>query len=110
MSGTGWKDIPIGGMIPEAGNAVKYLTGGWRSFRPIRDEKKCTNCMICWVYCPDSIIKVKDGKVQSFDYEHCKGCGICAQECPVKVESHSYTGKPGKVIQMVEEGEFGGQR
>jgi pyruvate ferredoxin oxidoreductase delta subunit len=59
--------------------------------------------MICWVYCPDSAVIVKDGKVQGFDYDHCKGCGICAHECPVKVEAHAVTGKPGKVIQMVEE-------
>ncbi len=109
-SGTGWKDIPIGGTILEAGNATKYLTGGWRSLRPIRDEKQCTHCMICWVYCPDSIVHTENGKVTYFDYEHCKGCGICAQECPVKVTIHSFTGKPGKVIQMVEEGQFGGRK
>ena len=110
MSGTGWKDIPIGGTILEAGNAKKYLTGGWRSNRPVRDEGKCTHCMMCWVFCPDSIVQVEGGKVQSFDYDHCKGCGICAEECPVKVEQHSFTGKAGKVIQMVEEGQFGGRR
>jgi hypothetical protein len=26
----GWRDIPIGRMILGAGNAVEYLTGGWR--------------------------------------------------------------------------------
>ncbi|MEA3375521.1 MAG: pyruvate synthase, partial [Chloroflexota bacterium] len=25
----GWKEIPIGGMILEAGNAVEYKTGDW---------------------------------------------------------------------------------
>jgi pyruvate ferredoxin oxidoreductase delta subunit len=70
----GWKEIPKGGLILEAGNSEKYETGSWRSLRPVRDEDKCTHCLICWVYCPDSSIIVN---------EHCKGCGICAAECPV---------------------------
>jgi len=28
-------------------------------------------------------IKVKDGKIVGIDLNHCKGCGICAHECPV---------------------------
>ncbi|MCF7861623.1 4Fe-4S binding protein [Candidatus Woesearchaeota archaeon] len=80
----GWKTIPIGGMILEAGNAEKYKTGDWRTFRPQRDHDKCTNCMICFMYCPDSAIPLKDEKVDGFDYDHCKGCGICAKMCPVK--------------------------
>lgn len=79
-----WKEIPIGGLILEAGNAHKYKTGDWRSERPIRDESKCNNCMLCWIYCPDSSIIVKDGKFDHFDLDHCKGCGICAKECPTK--------------------------
>lgn len=82
---TGWKDIPIGGLIIEAGNSEKYLTGGWRVTRPIHDKNKCINCMICWIFCPDSAILVKDGKIDKFDLDHCKGCGICAKECPPKV-------------------------
>ena len=50
----------------------------------IRDEAKCINCMICWVYCPDSCINTKDGKMTGFDLDYCKGCGICAKVCPVK--------------------------
>jgi pyruvate ferredoxin oxidoreductase delta subunit len=29
-------------------------------------------------------VKVKDGEREEFDYLHCKGCGICAMECPSK--------------------------
>jgi len=79
-----WKEIPHGGVIDKAGNSMEYKTGDWRTFRPIRDVEKCTNCMICWIYCPDSCIKVKDEKLTGTDYDHCKGCGICAEECPVK--------------------------
>jgi pyruvate ferredoxin oxidoreductase delta subunit len=81
--GTGWKDLPIGGMIVEAGNAVRYRTGEWRAFRPEVDKDKCTNCLQCWVYCPDSSIVVKDEQMAGFDVDHCKGCGICAATCPV---------------------------
>ncbi len=78
-----WKaeDFPAGAVIPEAGNSCDYVTGGWRSERPVRDESKCTQCMLCWVYCPDSAVNVEDGKVTAFNYDHCKGCGICANEC-----------------------------
>lgn len=77
------KDHPIAAIIPEAGNSSSYDTGSWRSFRPIRDDEKCTQCLICFIYCPDSSIIVKDDKVTDFDLLHCKGCGICAEECPV---------------------------
>ena len=33
-------------------------------------------------YCPDSSIPVKDCKRGDFDYDHCKGCGICVKACP----------------------------
>jgi pyruvate ferredoxin oxidoreductase delta subunit len=79
----GWKSIPIGGLILKAGNAVEYETGDWRAFRPIRDEEKCTNCLICWILCPDGSILVEDEKLTGIDLAHCKGCGICARECPV---------------------------
>jgi len=79
-----WKELPIGGVIEEAGNAQNYETGSWRVNRPILDMNKCTSCLICWIFCPDTSIIVKDGKVTGIDLEHCKGCGICARECPLK--------------------------
>jgi len=78
----GWKDIPIGGVIPEGGTATKYKTGEWRTERPVWDKEKCSQCMLCFIFCPDNSIEVKDEKMVGIDYEHCKGCGICAKECP----------------------------
>lgn len=85
VSGLGsWKaeDFPRGAVIPESGNSRDYVTGGWRSERPIRSAEKCNQCLLCWIYCPDSAIDAEDEQVTTFDYDHCKGCGICAAECP----------------------------
>jgi 2-oxoacid:acceptor oxidoreductase delta subunit (pyruvate/2-ketoisovalerate family) len=33
--------------------------------------------------CPDNaVIKLGPGKRFQFNYDYCKGCGVCAQECP----------------------------
>ena len=85
-------EFPRGATIPVAGNSCEYVTGGWRSERPVRDDAKCTQCLLCWVFCPDTSVKVADEKVYDFDYDHCKGCGICAHECP------------SEAIEMVPEG------
>ena len=81
-----WKtdDFPLGAAIPEAGNSQYYVTGGWRSERPIRDKETCTECLICWIMCPDSAIRTENEQLadDEFDLDHCKGCGICANECP----------------------------
>lgn len=80
----GWKEIPIGGMILEAGNSAQYETGGWRTYRPVMDQGTCKNCLFCWIFCPDSAIMVEEEKIKGIDLGHCKGCGICAAECPAK--------------------------
>ena len=54
-------------------------TGEWRSFRPVKDDDKCNDCLICWIYCPEACIKKTGVEI---DYQYCKGCGICAVECP----------------------------
>jgi pyruvate ferredoxin oxidoreductase delta subunit len=76
--------LPAGGMIVEAGNSKKYKTGEWRAQRPEVDKEKCTNCLTCWIYCPDNSVKVENEKMVGFKYSHCKGCGICANQCPAK--------------------------
>ena len=78
-----WKpqDLPAGLVCPAGGNSREYITGSWRSMRPIWDKETCNNCMMCWVYCPDSSIIVKDGEMIGIDLDHCKGCGVCVSEC-----------------------------
>jgi pyruvate ferredoxin oxidoreductase delta subunit len=82
MKQIGWKDIPIGGLITKAGSAHDYHTGDWRDSKPVVTEEKCTQCLLCWLYCPDSAVIVKDAQKTHIDYDHCKGCGICASVCP----------------------------
>jgi len=43
----------------------------------------CFECDNCYGVCPDNaVIKLGPGKKFEFNYEYCKGCGICAAECP----------------------------
>ncbi len=69
---------------------VSGKTGNWRDFRPVRREEKCISCMLCYIYCPEAVI---DRNLE-IDYDYCKGCGICANECPKNA------------IEMIEESEF----
>jgi len=86
----GWKKMPIGGVMFQPGSSVEYRTGDWRiDKKPMIDQDKCIRCFICWIVCPDVSIEREPkphGKHQEsvkVDYYHCKGCGICAAECPV---------------------------
>jgi len=43
----------------------------------------CFECNNCYGMCPDNaVIKIGPGEGFRFNYEYCKGCGICANECP----------------------------
>jgi 2-oxoacid:acceptor oxidoreductase delta subunit (pyruvate/2-ketoisovalerate family) len=79
-----WREVPLGGMIIEPGSSQAYETGGWRTYKPVLVLERCSHCLRCWILCPDSSVLVEDGRVVGFDYAHCKGCGICARECPPK--------------------------
>jgi 2-oxoacid:acceptor oxidoreductase delta subunit (pyruvate/2-ketoisovalerate family) len=42
----------------------------------------CFGCDNCYGVCPDNaIIKLGNGDYE-IDYDYCKGCGLCATECP----------------------------
>ncbi len=42
----------------------------------------CFNCGNCYMYCPDAAVKKSPDGGYTFDYDFCKGCGLCAKECP----------------------------
>ncbi len=78
----GWKEIPMAGVCWKP--STQYLTGDWKTYKPIRDLEKCTRCVLCALLCPDGAINWEPEKEDiNFDYDFCKGCGICANECPV---------------------------
>jgi 2-oxoacid:acceptor oxidoreductase delta subunit (pyruvate/2-ketoisovalerate family) len=43
----------------------------------------CFECDNCYGVCPDNaVIKLGPGRRFAFNYDYCKGCGMCAAECP----------------------------
>jgi Pyruvate/2-oxoacid:ferredoxin oxidoreductase delta subunit len=52
----------------------------------IEEAKRCLSCGVCnacdrcVTYCPDGVLK-REGDRIVFDYEYCKGCGVCVSEC-----------------------------
>jgi NADPH-dependent glutamate synthase beta subunit-like oxidoreductase len=43
----------------------------------------CFECDNCYGVCPDNaVIKLGPGKRFEFNYDYCKGCGMCVSECP----------------------------
>jgi Pyruvate/2-oxoacid:ferredoxin oxidoreductase delta subunit len=43
----------------------------------------CFECDNCYGVCPDNAItKLGPGKRFEFKYDYCKGCAMCATECP----------------------------
>jgi 2-oxoacid:acceptor oxidoreductase delta subunit (pyruvate/2-ketoisovalerate family) len=44
----------------------------------------CFSCDNCYGVCPDNaVLKLgRPGEAYAIDYDYCKGCGICVQECP----------------------------
>ncbi len=45
---------------------------------------RCTECGNCLIFCPDLSVIPRPGEAfgYDYDYDYCKGCGICAAECP----------------------------
>ena len=43
----------------------------------------CFECDNCYGVCPDNaVIKLGPGERYRFNYDYCKGCGLCVAECP----------------------------
>ncbi len=87
--------MPLGGAVLEPGNSEQRFTGDWRTFKPVIIQDKCTRCLRCWIVCPEPAIYIidspyttKSGRQFKFsvevNYNYCKGCGMCVEECEPK--------------------------
>ena len=80
-----WKELEIGSIATRPGSASRYKTGDWSSRQPEYDLSKCIKCALCQTFCPEGCVKSTDEGFYAADLYYCKGCGICAKECPRKV-------------------------
>ena len=63
---------------------ITETNASWRTERPVIETEACITCLQCYLVCPEGAVFKKDGKV-AIDMDFCKGCGICANECPKHV-------------------------
>ena len=78
-----WHELLPGGVVAPS-ESPRPRTGDWRtSGRPELDLERCVNCLLCWLYCPDSAIVLDGTTLSSIDYDVCKGCELCVEICPV---------------------------
>lgn len=65
----------------------KEVHTGYNKAMANREAERCFSCGVCnkcdncYVLCPDLSV-IKDSNEYEFDYDYCKGCGVCAHECP----------------------------
>jgi len=67
--------------------SFKEINLGYNEEELLLETRRCFSCGVCnqcdncYVFCPDLAVK-KSTDGYEFNYDYCKGCGICAQECP----------------------------
>ncbi len=89
----GYRTAPAGGILPTPGNTIAKNMGISRQgFLPVFHRDLCADCGICDLVCPDfclvweptgrSINGYPGVRLIGIDYQYCKGCLHCVQECP----------------------------
>ncbi len=86
-----WQELPLAASIVEPATSLEYKTGDWKTLKPVVDTTKCIRCATCYIFCPEAAYEENEEGYFLPNYDYCKGCGICAVECPAMC------------IQMVEE-------
>ncbi len=98
------------GVVVQPGSSRDQKMTGWRIYRPGFLQKDCIGCRSCELCCPDGAVYRIDKKKYDVDLDACKGCGICAEMCPVDdivmeleeeprraVGTHAGEGHPGPI-------------
>lgn len=73
--------------LAERLSSFAEVVRGWDVAAAVDEARRClacgtcNQCANCLYLCPDVAVHRADGKFV-IDGEHCKGCGICVQECP----------------------------
>jgi pyruvate ferredoxin oxidoreductase gamma subunit len=69
--------------VRAAATSTGVRTGLWRTQRPVVDLDLCHRCSwICGTFCPEGAIAPGPDRAPRIDYDHCKGCLVCAAVCP----------------------------
>ncbi len=85
------EDIKIERILPSglAIEAEAEQEGVWDRERALQEAERCLSCgtcnlcLQCVSFCPDASIRLGEDEASvRVDLDHCKGCGICAYECP----------------------------
>ncbi len=70
-------------------NTFDEVVGGLDESNALFEARRCMSCGNCFEcdncfgVCPDNaVIKLGPGNRFQFNYDYCKGCGVCAAECP----------------------------
>jgi 2-oxoacid:acceptor oxidoreductase delta subunit (pyruvate/2-ketoisovalerate family) len=70
-------------------NTFEEVQGGLDETNALYEARRCLSCGNCFEcdncygVCPDNaVIKLGAGNRFRIDYDYCKGCGLCAAECP----------------------------
>jgi 2-oxoacid:acceptor oxidoreductase delta subunit (pyruvate/2-ketoisovalerate family) len=65
------------------------VVGGLDSETALYEARRCLSCGNCFKcdncigVCPDNaVVRVQENHGYAIDYDYCKGCGLCAAECP----------------------------
>ena len=74
---------PVYGVVVQPGTTREEKKSGWRIYRPRHKQVDCIGCRNCELMCPDGAVYRIDKKKFDADMDACKGCGICAEMCPV---------------------------
>ncbi|GAI78058.1 unnamed protein product, partial [marine sediment metagenome] len=95
----GFKDLNLAYFEPLPGAQISRLPvadrikgfaeveSGFTESVSVKETERCFSCGVCnscdncWLVCPDVAISKKNGEYE-VNYDYCKGCGICKEECP----------------------------